>query len=134
MNHVTQAASPLYQFPATTMAEIALGSIPIAAAAFKGALEGYKTITEANRLGKDSQILAWKFRIQETRLRLWGREWGILAGSEATADNKLRIEEDYTFVHETLGRISNVFQDHGKLQMRYGLRLVTDDPDYVLNV
>lgn len=116
------------------MADIALGSIPLVTKAFTACLAGYKLFTQAQQLGQDSQVLLWKFRIQEMRLKLWGREWGLLADGQLSADMAMRIEEDRKLVLEGLERISEILEDYNKIKSRYGLRLVTDDPRFTMEV
>jgi hypothetical protein len=111
------------------MADIALGAIPIGARVLAGCLSGYKLFTEAKDLGKDSQTLLWKFRIQETRLRMWGKEWGLL-GFQPGREADMRGREDDDIVLETLLRISDLLKDYKQLRKRYGLTLVVDDPAF----
>jgi Prion-inhibition and propagation len=111
------------------MADIALGTIPLGASVLSGCLSGYKLFTEAKDLGKDSQTLLWKFRIQETRLRMWGKEWGLL-GFQTSRDVGIRGHEDDEIVLGTLLRISDLLNDYKQLRKRYGLTLVVDDPTF----
>ncbi|KAH8684314.1 prion-inhibition and propagation-domain-containing protein [Tricladium varicosporioides] len=109
------------------MADIALGTIPLGIHTFMGCVEGYKLFTEAKQLGQGSQTLLWKFRIQETRFQMWGREWGLL--SELNNQSlELRELEDHKVVLETLTRVSELLKDYKTLKVRYGLSLVSDNP------
>jgi hypothetical protein len=115
------------------MADITLASIPLGIRAFTGCLEGYKLFTEPKQMGQGSQILLWKFRIQETRFKMWGREWGLLSQS---GNQSLEMREigDQRVVLETLIRISDLLKDYKALKRRYGLSLVSDNPDIVPQV
>lgn len=115
------------------MADVTLAVIPLGIRAFMGCVEGYKLFTEAKQLGQGSQILLWKFRIQETRFRMWGREWGLLAQFGAQS-LEMREPEDHRVVLETLIRISDLLKDYKALKKRYGLSLVSDDPNLVPQV
>jgi hypothetical protein len=112
---------------AGAMADITLATVPLGIRAFTGCIEGYKLFTEAKEIGKGSQVLLWKFRIQETRFRMWGREWGLLVESGGRP-SETREPEDHRTVLETLTRISDLLKDYKQLKTRYGLSLVSDDP------
>jgi len=108
------------------MAEVTLAAIPLTIKLLSQCLQGYKIFTQAKGLGNYSQKLLWKFRIQEARLRLWAREWGILEGT-VLSRAEMRDDHDHNIVSETLTRIVEVFEDYEKLKSRYGLSLVTDN-------
>jgi len=111
------------------MADIALGGVPLAVKAIQSCLELYKLFTEAREIGNASQSLLWKFRIQQTRLQIWGEEWGLLASTS----HQPRTESDdgdNILVIEALLRISNILNNYKQLGERYGLSLVSDDPKY----
>jgi hypothetical protein len=109
------------------MADITLATIPLGIRAFTGCVEGYKLFTDAKEIGQGSQILLWKFRIQETRFKMWGREWGLLVESGSQA-SEIREPEDHRIVLETLTRVSDLLKDYKQLKRRYGLSLVSDNP------
>lgn len=111
--------------PSTTLAVIQLGATVVS-----GCLSGYKLFTQAKTLGKDSQALIWKLRIQETRLRMWAKEWGFVDGVPTSPMALARAQADNDQVLETLLRISDLLTDYKELKRRYGLSLVMDDPDY----
>jgi hypothetical protein len=108
------------------MADLALSTIPLGAKVLSGCLSRYKLFTEAKDLGKDSQTLLWKFRIQETRLRMWGKEWGLL-GFQTSQESDIRGRENGEIALETLLRISDLLKDYKQLRDRYGITLVVDD-------
>lgn len=114
------------------MAEgVVLAVVPVAAKVLHGCLETYKLFTEAKELGSNSQPLIWKFRIQQTRLQIWGEEWGLLASSSHPSARTAQDEdEENPLVLETLLRISDILRDYKQLSQRYGLTLVSDDPQY----
>ncbi|KAM5343885.1 hypothetical protein ACJ41O_012422 [Fusarium nematophilum] len=113
------------------MAELALATIPICMRLIADCLVGYKVFSETKELGRTSQKLFWKFKIQEARLRIWAREWGLLDEQQPgqpcdDTSSSLRDVQEYKFVSETLVRVREAFQDHKQLQTRYGLDLVTE--------
>src|SRR5438034_5787306 len=103
------------------MADIALACVPLCMKLFSECLNGYRLFTEAKELGRDSQRLLWKFRIEEARLRIWGRDWGLFDEDSATASAEARDRDDLRIIPETLFRISNLFKDYKQLENRYGL-------------
>ncbi|KAF2191976.1 hypothetical protein K469DRAFT_696045 [Zopfia rhizophila CBS 207.26] len=82
---------------------------------------------QLSALGRSSQKLLWKFRIQEARLRIWAREWGLL-DDPRHGKAEVRDHHDHKMVSETLLRISELFHDYKRLKSRYGLLMVTDRP------
>lgn len=104
-----------------------MAAVQLVATIWTGCLGGYKLITKAKNLGRDSQTLLWKFRIQETRLRMWGVEWGLSDRVPVSATALGRAQAQNHQVLETLLRISELLRDYNKLTSRYGLVLVMDD-------
>ncbi len=47
---------------------------------FNGCIKAYSIFTAASNLGRDSDRLVCKIRIEEMRLKVWGREWGVMEG------------------------------------------------------
>jgi len=47
---------------------------------FSGCIKAYSIFTAASNLGRDSDRLVCKIRIEEMRLKVWGREWGVMEG------------------------------------------------------
>jgi hypothetical protein len=109
------------------MADITLAAVPLCIQLLSQCLQGYMLFSEAKELGRNSQKLLWKFRIQEARLRIWAREWGLL-GDPSHGRAEVRDHHDHRIVSETLLRISELFHDYKRLKSRYGLSLVTDGP------
>jgi Prion-inhibition and propagation len=109
------------------MADITLAAIPLAAGLLFACLDLYHLFTAGKELGTASQSLIWRFRIQETRLKLWGEEWGLLADSSHHPSLQRSREDDH-LVLETLLRIAHILKDYEGLKQRYGLCLVSDEP------
>ena len=101
------------------MAEITLATVPLC---LKLIFHGYQVFSEARELGKSSQKLFWRFKIQEARLRIWAKEWGLIDehGNHQTGQLGRDIDDDRIVV-ETLVRVSDLFRDHEQLRVRYGL-------------
>jgi hypothetical protein len=111
------------------MADITLAVVPIAATLLKESLDLYDLFTKAKQIGGASQMLLWKFRIQQKRLQIWGDEWGLLASSSHPSTVERNKEDDH-LVLETLTRIMSMLKDYKILKNRYGLSLVSDEPSY----
>jgi hypothetical protein len=118
----------IFRHSLETMADITLATIPLGISAFTSCVEGYKLFTNAKEIGHGSQILLWKFRIQETRLKMWGQEWGLLFEPDKSQPSERKELEDLRIVLETLTRISDLLKDYKQLKRRYGLSLVSDNP------
>ncbi|KAK0725096.1 prion-inhibition and propagation-domain-containing protein [Lasiosphaeris hirsuta] len=103
------------------MAELCLAIIPLCTKLLSECLHGYGLFVDAKDLGRTSQKLFWKFKIQEARLRIWAREWGLIGDEQGRQIAQLRDMDDYNIVTETLVRLSQLFQDFEQLQTRYGL-------------
>ena len=113
------------------MAELVFAVVPVAAKVLQGCLDTYKLFTEAKELSNESQSLIWKFRIQQTRLQIWGEEWGLLASSSHRSTRTAEDDDgENPLVLETLVRISDILGGYKQLSQRYGLTLVSDDPQY----
>ena len=113
--------------PGTIMAaELALATLPLCLKLLSECFRAYQLFTEASELGKSSQKLFWKFKIQEARLRIWAKEWGLDEHDQHGPGRLGRDASDYGIVAESLGRIRELFRDHEQMQARYGLKLVTE--------
>ena len=113
--------------------ELALGGVPVAIALLQTCFRGYEMFTQARQIGEGSQTLLWKFKIQQTRLHMWAKEWGMLDESRQRRQRP-GDPDDYKIITETLFRISNLIADYQVLQNRYGLSLVTEDPIFAIQV
>ncbi|KAM0329837.1 hypothetical protein ACHAQA_004002 [Verticillium albo-atrum] len=98
-------------------AATALGVIGFLGQLFDGCVKAYGYFTTAARLDQDSARLLCKVRIEEMRLVVWGREWGVAEG---------RLERESTPQMAALaGRIMEELHatvtDFVKLRDRYGI-------------
>ncbi|KAM0276137.1 hypothetical protein ACHAQH_007063 [Verticillium albo-atrum] len=98
-------------------AATALGVIGFLGQLFDGCVKAYGYFTTAARLDQDSARLVCKVRIEEMRLVVWGREWGVAEG---------RLERESTPQMAALaGRIMEELHatvtDFVKLRDRYGI-------------
>ncbi|KAI9883837.1 MAG: Ribosome biogenesis protein erb1 [Watsoniomyces obsoletus] len=95
---------------------------------FDGCVKAYSYFTAAANLGKDSERLLCKIRIEEMRLMVWGREWGVkegkleahLASSSTTnnGENASLKKLAATILQQLLDTIG----DTKKLKDRYGIK------------
>jgi hypothetical protein len=112
------------------MAEVAglalsvLGTVGILGQIFDGCIKGYRVFSSASHLGKDSERLVCKVKIEEMRLWVWGREWGIVEGKfEAQLAMGIWGNEGLKdLATEILTQLFQTIMDCNKLQGRYGLR------------
>ncbi|KAF2460854.1 prion-inhibition and propagation-domain-containing protein [Lineolata rhizophorae] len=117
------------------MAEIAglalsvFGTVGILGQLFDGCIKGYRVFSTASNLGRDSERLVCKIRIEETRLWVWGSQLGVADGkfetrlaAAATAAGAWGHEGMRDLAAEILTQLFNTIMDCNKLQDRYGLR------------
>ncbi|KAL7817820.1 prion-inhibition and propagation domain-containing protein [Trichoderma gracile] len=108
------------------MAEVlgtAIGVVGFIGQLFDGCVKAYGYFTTAANLDADSQRMLCKVRIEEMRLVVWGREWGVaegrfdehLSGSERS-NPQLRL-----LATQILEQLHGTVTDFKKLQDRYGL-------------
>ena len=57
-----------------------IGAVGVLGQIFDGCIKAYAFFTTASNLGRDSERLVCKIRIEEMRLAVWGQEWGVLEG------------------------------------------------------
>lgn len=110
------------------MAELALsmvGTVGVLGQIFQGCINAYQIFTTASNLGRDSERLVCKIRIEEMRLLVWGREWGVeegklekYLGEESKAGN----ERLRGLAIQVLSELYKTITDLDKLKGRYGLR------------
>ncbi|KAI9862498.1 MAG: hypothetical protein M1813_004349 [Trichoglossum hirsutum] len=98
---------------------------------FDGCVKAYAFFTSAKNLGRDSERLVCKIRIEEARLMAWGREWGVVEGKlEAhLASGKGHNEGLKQLAASILKQLHETITDFNKLQDRYGLREDPTDAD-----
>ncbi|KAM0427480.1 hypothetical protein ACHAPT_007440 [Fusarium lateritium] len=99
----------------------ALGVVGVLGQLFAGCVKAYGFFTTAANLDNDSQRLLCKVRIEEMRLVVWGRDWGVAEGRleahlESTRNPQLR-----SLALQILGELHSAVTDFNKLKDRYGL-------------
>ncbi len=100
------------------------GAAGILGQLFDGCIKGYRVFSSASNLGRDSERLACKVRIEEVRLSVWGREWGVVEGkfeAHLLAGN-WGHEGLKAIATEILSQLLQTIMDCNKLQERYGLK------------
>ncbi|GAO18780.1 hypothetical protein UVI_02052540 [Ustilaginoidea virens] len=88
---------------------------------FDGCVKAYGYFTAAAHLDTDSQRLMCKVRIEEMRLVVWGREWGV---AEGRLEAHLRGEQNpqlRRLAIQIMQELHETVTDFKKLQGRYGL-------------
>lgn len=91
---------------------------------FDGCVKAYSYFTTAANLGKDSERLLCKIRIEEMRLLVWGREWGVKEGRLEThlAAVNGGNEELKKMAEMILKQLLDTVGNTKKLKDRYGIR------------
>ncbi|CAM1506903.1 Fc.00g065440.m01.CDS01 [Cosmosporella sp. VM-42] len=98
-----------------------IGVVGILGQLFDGCIKAYGFFTTAAHLDVDSQRLLCKVRIEEMRLVVWGREWGVAEGRlEAHLDSAKNPQLRALATH-ILEELHGTVTDFRKLQERYGL-------------
>ncbi|KAI9711927.1 MAG: hypothetical protein M1828_001769 [Chrysothrix sp. TS-e1954] len=90
-----------------------------------GCLKAYRIFTTATNLGRDSERLVVKIRIEEMRLKIWGREWGAAEGQLERNLSSLDISKEFglrQLAQMILTELYQAIMDLNRLQDRYGLR------------
>lgn len=106
------------------MAEIigtTIGVVGFLGQLFDGCVKAYGYFTTASHLDTDSQRMQCKVRIEEMRLVVWGREWGV---AEGKLEAHLDMERNPQLRHlatQILQELHSTVTDFKKLQDRYGL-------------
>jgi hypothetical protein len=98
----------------------AIGVIGFIGQLFDGCVKAYGYFTTAANLDTDSQRMLCKVRIEEMRLTVWGKEWGV---AEGKFDEHLSEQNPQLRVLATqiLQQLHSTVTDFRKLQDRYGL-------------
>jgi hypothetical protein len=99
----------------------ALAVVGVLGQLFDGCVKAYNLFTTAANIDTDSQRLLCKVRIEEMRLVVWGRDWGVAEGRleahlESTRNPQLR-----SLAFQILGELHSAVTDFKKLKDRYGL-------------
>ncbi|KAI9828614.1 MAG: hypothetical protein M1826_005996 [Phylliscum demangeonii] len=105
---------------------------------FDGCVKAYSFFTAAANLGKDSERLLCKIRIEEMRLTVWGREWGVAEGKlEANLDLAAAATSSHAsggndglkkMAEMILKQLLDTIGNSKKLKERYG---VTEAPSSI---
>ena len=90
---------------------------------FDGCVKAYGYFTTASHMDVDSQRLLCKVRIEEMRLVVWGREWGVAEGNfEAHLDSSDKSNPRLrALATEILKELHGTVTDFRKLKEVYGL-------------
>jgi hypothetical protein len=101
--------------------ETALAVVGVLGQLFDGCVRAYSLFTTAANLDTDSQRLLCKVRIEEMRLVVQGRDWGVAEGRleahlESTRNPQLR-----SLALQILEELHSAVTDFKKLKNRYGL-------------
>ncbi|KIN01981.1 hypothetical protein OIDMADRAFT_53499 [Oidiodendron maius Zn] len=105
-----------------------VGAVGVLGQIFDGCIKAYAFFTTASNLGRDSERLVCKIRIEEMRLVVWGREWGVIEGkleAHLQAESKAGNERMGLLAKQILSELYNTITDFKKLQEKYGLQ---EDP------
>lgn len=108
------------------MAEIigtTVGVVGFLGQLFHGCVKAYGYFTEATHMDGDSQKLLCKVRIEEMRLVVWGREWGVVEGNfEAHLDRSEGSNPQLrALAKQILEELHGTVTDFKKLKETYGL-------------
>lgn len=98
----------------------AIGVIGFIGQLFDGCVKAYGYFTTAANLDADSQRMLCKVRIEEMRLTVWGREWGVAEG-KFDAHLSERNPQLRVLATQILEQLHGTVTDFRKLQDRYGL-------------
>ncbi|KAL7787542.1 prion-inhibition and propagation domain-containing protein [Trichoderma ceciliae] len=98
----------------------AIGVIGFIGQLFDGCVKAYGYFTVAANLDADSQRMMCKVRIEEMRLVVWGREWGVAEGrfDEHLSERNPQLR---VLATQILEQLHGTVTDFKKLQDRYGL-------------
>jgi hypothetical protein len=106
------------------MAEIigtAIGVVGLLGQLFDGCVKAYGYFTTAVHLDQESQRLLCKVRIEEMRLVVWGREWGVAEGkleAHLKTESNPRLRQ---LALQIMTELHNTVTDFQRLQEKYGL-------------
>src|SRR5882757_9165415 len=102
-----------------------IGAVGVLGQIFDGCIKAYAFFTTATNLGRDSERLVCKIRIEEMRLLVWGREWGVVEGrleAHLQAESNVGNEQMRQLATQILSELYKTITDFNKLQERYGLQ------------
>ena len=101
-----------------------VGAVGVLGQVFQGCIRVYSMFTTASNLGRDSERLVCKIRIEEMRLLVWGREWGVVEGkldAHLQAESQAGNERLRQLAVAILTELHRTITDFKRLQERYGL-------------
>lgn len=98
-----------------------IGVVGFVGQLFDGCVKAYGYFTTARQLDTDSQRLMCKVRIEEMRLVVWGREWGVAEGKLEAHLESERNPELKGLATQVLEQLHSTVTDFKTLQERYGL-------------
>jgi hypothetical protein len=99
-----------------------IGAVGILGQIFDGCMTGYRVFSTAKNLGKDSEKLICKVKIEEMRLAVWGREWGVVEGKFEAHLTAIAWDGLKEIARDILSQLLATILDCQKLQEKYGLR------------
>jgi serine/threonine protein kinase len=102
-----------------------IGAVGVLGQIFDGCIKAYAFFTTASNLGRDSERLVCKIRIEEMRLAVWGQEWGVLEGrleAHLQAQSNAGNERMRQLATQILSELYKTITDFKKLQEKYGLQ------------
>lgn len=108
-----------------------VGAVGVLGQIFDGCIKAYAFFTTASNLGRDSERLVCKIRIEEMRLVVWGREWGIVDGkleAHLKAESKAGNERMGQLARQILSELHSTITDFKKLREKYGLQEDQESP------
>ncbi|CAD6446648.1 dbeea0d6-1fc2-480d-83de-0d180f986e3f-CDS [Sclerotinia trifoliorum] len=101
-----------------------VGAVGVLGQIFSGCITAYSLFTTASNLTRDSEKLICKIKIEEMRLLVWGREWGVLEGrfeEELKREEGIGNERMRGLAMEILSELYRTMTDFQKLRERYGV-------------
>lgn len=100
-----------------------VGVVGVLGQVFDGCVKAYRIFTTASNLGRDSERLVCKIRIEEMRFVCWGKECGLAEGKlESSLVRHGRQDGLHQLAEMILKELYQTIMDLNKLQNRYGLR------------
>ena len=108
-----------------------IGVVGLLGQLFDGCVKAYGYFTTAQHFDADSQRLLCKVRIEEMRLVVWGREWGVAEGLfEAHLERGDKGNPQLrALATQILEQLHGTVTDFKKLKETYGLADEAETPD-----
>ncbi|TVY16888.1 hypothetical protein LARI1_G004125 [Lachnellula arida] len=103
-----------------------VGAVGVLGQIFTGCIDAYSLFTTASSLSRDSERLVCKIRIEEMRLLVWGREWGVAEG-RLEEHLKGQSERLRVLAVDILGELLRTITDFEKLRGKYGMKEVGEE-------